>query len=325
MRFIVVVLIAARFTSGEVSPQPAAGPVSVTIPDAASVIDKLERQYLKTDDPLVAEQLGALLILTGRREAGLRLIGSQAVPPLSLDALSSGSSPPERLGERSGQSAPSGVPGDLAALGSQFAKSREVNAKAVGVFLLVMADKPALAEQALKELPDTLVIRRWLSALLFARTGQADKASTEARSWADDVDRSSPLSLAHLTFVDPAFQVSYGVYQELPARTLSPGELALMYVEVQGARLFQDGSGFSVRFKVDYSVQEDTGKTVWKKDKPDIVSHTTRVPTRDLFITSAFYVPVVLTGGQYSFRLEVEDLISGTKALAAVPFSVRER
>ena len=168
-------------------------------------------------------------------------------------------------------------------------------------------------------------MRRWLNALLYARTGQPDKAVYEARLWADDLDTSSPLKLHHLAFVDSKFPVSYGVYQELPGRIMSPGELALLYVEVSGAKSAEDKAGHTVRFSVDYSIAEDSGKTVWKKDKPDIVGHTTRVPTRDLFLTSAFYMPMGLAPGQYSLRLEVEDLVSGTKAMAATPFSLRER
>jgi hypothetical protein len=330
---VIAVSLAAR--AGETSPpetqlpgeSTSALPLKLDLPELDAWIAKLEAIQLNGNDPAAAEELAALYILKGRREAGLRLLGQEDLPPLPIEGyrkpLPTANTTPATAVVPSLTPEEANI--DPAVLGAELVKSDDAGKKTLGIYLLIMADKPAAAERALKDLPDKLPVRRWLNALLYARTGQPEKAVYEARLWADELDTSSPLKLQHLAFVDSKFPVSYGVYQELPGRSLSPGELALLYVEVPGAKSAEDKAGHTVRFSVDYSIAEDSGKTVWKKDKPDIVGHTTRVPTRDLFLTSAFYMPMGLAPGQYSLRLEVEDLVSGTKAMAATPFSLRER
>ncbi|MBN1809066.1 MAG: hypothetical protein JW909_08345 [Planctomycetes bacterium] len=301
-------------------------PVEVHIPGVEGLISRLEDMLKEgKGDQSAAEELGALYILRGQREAGLRLIGKERVPPLRLIKDTTGR-PDAGTGRRPDAGNTGGVDVvDLAAGGKTLAASKDADRKAAGICMLIMSDRPREAEEALKGLPEGLPAHRWLKAMLLARTGRLEKAAEEGRRWSDAVELSSPLKLRHLTFVDPMFPISYGVYQETPGKVLGPGEIAVAYVEVGGYRETKDNNGYTVRFRVDYSIVESTGKTVWKGERPDIESRTTRVATRDLFMTSAFHVPAGLAGGQYTLKYEVQDLVSGEKALGTTPFSVRER
>ena len=86
--------------TGEVSPQetplpgnregsapyvPSVLPLKLDLPELDAWIAKLEAIQLNTSDPAAAEELAALYILKGRREAGLRLLGQEDLPPLPLE------------------------------------------------------------------------------------------------------------------------------------------------------------------------------------------------------------------------------------------------
>ena len=313
--------------SGDAARGTAAGrlPLPLELPQLEQWIAKLEAMHLQWGESAVAEELGALYILSGRREAGLRLIGRDDLPPLPPGGI-----PMPRAGGMPDAGSPGKQPvvideKDLGMLAEKLVKSSEAGAQAAGVLLLIMLDKPAAAEEAIRKMSENHPMRGWLRTLLHERTGQLEKAAAEARQWAERLEGHAPLVLHNLCFVDASFPVAYGVYQELAGRSTAPGELALLYVEVSGAKHMESRNGFTVRFQVNYSIVEESGKVLWKQERPDIVGHTTRVPTRDIFLTSGFYVPAGLGAGRYSLRYEVEDLVSGARAVAATPFTVRGR
>lgn len=269
-------------------------------------LDEEEREALR-------ERLGALYILAGHSAAGRRFIHpSQVGPPLPNEV--SGQAPGAQF-----------LSPDLPTLGRRLLdRSADPLDRAAGVFLLIASGR---AEEAAKTVGEASsgasALFQWLRVLFLMETGQTQSAAREARALADRLEGRSPFLLRNIACIVPDSSPSFGVYKPLENATYSTGDLLAVYYELEGFETEKRGENYQVKFQVDLGIFDDSGREVWHKATPDVAGHSTRSEVRDLFLTSAFYVPSVLEPGRYALRVEVTDLVGKARAVGEVPFRVR--
>ncbi len=131
---------------------------------------------------------------------------------------------------------------------------------------------------------------------------------------------------AELTIRNPAFceEISYfGNYKRFPREEFVPGQLVLLYAEIENFRSEPTQSGeYRTLLRSVVEIFGPNGQICWKKSFP-ATEDLCRNPRRDYFHNYQFTIPERLVLGPHTLKLTVVDELSGKQSTVSLNFVVK--
>jgi hypothetical protein len=117
---------------------------------------------------------------------------------------------------------------------------------------------------------------------------------------------------------------TYGVYDEMPAGSLSPNRAnrAIVYVEVGNFRSERTAeSRYRTVLSGSIEVLTPTGQSLWRHEQPEIVD-VSRQQRQDFFLAEIVTLPETVAAGEYVLKVTIQDQLSGKSNQAMYKFHV---
>ena len=113
----------------------------------------------------------------------------------------------------------------------------------------------------------------------------------------------------------------WGNYTEFDEYTFKPNQEVLLYFEVENFASESTSKGFATEFVSSYEIFDETGRRVAEQQFPT-AQETCQNRRRDYFIRYHLHMPKMLTSGDYTLQLTVEDQKGHKFGQGSVKFKV---
>jgi hypothetical protein len=163
-----------------------------------------------------------------------------------------------------------------------------------------------------------------VSAFIDLTLGERQYAGKNLESTLAVLAASLPLRVSPPVFCQSI--AAFRVYAPRPGEPFLPGEDALLYVEIEGAR-FSDSSegGSECQLRFGLKLRDDNQGTVWAE--PDFGEYAPLFngPIHDLHAALTWKIPHNLEAGRYHLTVEALERSSNRRGEGVVAFSVAKR
>jgi len=132
---------------------------------------------------------------------------------------------------------------------------------------------------------------------------------------------SAPLVVRNLSFCTKI--VNYGCTNPFDKDEFTPGQMVLLYAEVENFATRQAQDGFHTALRSSYRIFDSHDRQVDSYTFNELEDHC-QSQRRDFFITHPMYLPShQVYPGRYTLVLTIEDLTSGKAGQSSIPFTVK--
>ncbi len=151
-------------------------------------------------------------------------------------------------------------------------------------------------------------------------TRRAAVASEHLRTAAEQLGQSSRFASSQPKLLH-RHQRCFGNYKNFETDSFRGGQEVLLYAELDNFKTENNAQGFQTRFSARYQIIDSRGLRVEEQELGQ-VSETCHNRRRDYFVSYHLSLPAMMTGGDYTLKLIVEDLNSGLFGENSLQFKV---
>ncbi len=132
---------------------------------------------------------------------------------------------------------------------------------------------------------------------------------------------SSPLFVRNLAFITKVD--SYGAYEPFDDYEFQPGQLVILYAEVENYRCKETARGYHTALRSSYEIFDSSRRKVADHEFSSIEEYCKNA-RRDFYNSYEFFLPKNLSSGKYVLRLTVHDLNGDKAGESSITFHIRD-
>lgn len=148
---------------------------------------------------------------------------------------------------------------------------------------------------------------------------RATEAIAELRKANQHLGAMADLVVSNMTFCRRV--VSFGIYEEFDDFEFTPGQITLVYVELDNYRSEETVKGKRLAFGGSYQIFDDRGHTWADRELGEYEEHAQHA-RRDFFMHYRITMPQQLPPGEYTLQLSIEDQVSHQIAQSQMRFQI---
>jgi len=118
---------------------------------------------------------------------------------------------------------------------------------------------------------------------------------------------------------------SYGVVEPFPTNTFKPGDVVLLYAELDNFVAQRQAEGFRTEFRASYLIYDRLGRPVeTEPHELPVITETCQNLRHDFFISYQVELPTRMNPGEHKMQLTVHDMVGNKVGTAEVKFMVEK-
>jgi hypothetical protein len=150
---------------------------------------------------------------------------------------------------------------------------------------------------------------------------RAAKAGLHLAKAASRLSEMAPLLVRNLAFCTEV--QSYGVFSRFAKNEFKPGQLVLLYAEIENFRSEESQQGFHTAIKSSYQILDRQGRRVANGDFALTEEHCQN-QRRDYFVRYFFSMPDRIYNGDYVLELTTDDTLGHKIGQSTIDFRIVE-
>jgi len=130
------------------------------------------------------------------------------------------------------------------------------------------------------------------------------------------------LSIENLAFCTEVS--SFGVYKEFEKHAFTPGQVVLLYAEVENFKSDQKQDGFHTDLRSSYQILDSQGKRI-DQHEYSLTKDLCKNHRRDFFMRYFVRLPQQIYSGTYTLQLTIEDTLANKVGQSSISFEIVEK
>lgn len=160
-----------------------------------------------------------------------------------------------------------------------------------------------------------------------SRIPNRQKRAAEAKQYFRDaavrLGELATLEVRGLTFCTAVR--SYGVVEPFPTNTFKPGDVVLLYAELDNFVAQRQAEGFRTEFRASYLIFDRLGRPVeTEPHELPVITESCQNLRHDFFISYQVELPTRMNPGEHKLQLTVHDMVGDKVGTAEVKFTVEK-